>query len=450
MKHLLKIIFIVIISIALIAIMRSCKKVTVPDVTTVIVSDITQASALSGGNVTDDGGAEVTDRGVCWNIADNPTIANIKTSNGTGTGPFTSNLTQLTSGTKYYVRAYATNSEGTGYGNQVSFTTDPPDRLATLTTTEVSSIASIYAVSGGNVSDNGLGSDMAGIDCGICWSTSQNPTISDNKTRTFLLVGSFTDDMTGLSAKTTYYVRAYATNGAGTAYGNQVSFTTSEGQISFNTNLTYGSVSDIDGNVYKTIQIGTQTWMAEDLKATKYSDGTVIQLTSGTSAWEALATTSKSYCYYNDNANSTSSFGALYTWAAAMNGSASSTTNPSGVQGVCPAGWHLPSDVEWTTLSNYLGGENVTGGKMKEAGTSHWYDPNIGATNESGFTALPGGSRFGYGLCYGNAFFGYWWSSTEYSTENAWIIGLSTYGNEFSKYYGYEKKSGYSIRCLKN
>jgi len=434
--------------ILLLTLIHSCKKdkTTLPVLSTTSASAISYTSATSGGNVTGEGGDPILSRGICWNTSPNPTTTNSKTIENGTTGIFTSYLTSLTPNMLYYVRAYASNRVGIGYGNQVSFTTSSL-RLATLTTTEVSSIASIYAVSGGTLTDDGGGIDKIGI----CWSLSGNPTIADNSTIQYLYEpGSFTSDLTGLSANTTYYVRAYATNSSGTVYGNQVSFTTTAGQIIFNPGLIYGTVSDIDGNVYQTIQIGTQTWMTEDLKTTRYSDGTAIQLTSGDGAWDTLTTKSKSYCYYNDNMNSTSSFGALYTWAASMNGAASSTGSPSGVQGVCPTGWHLPSDAEWTALTTYLGGINIAGGKMKEAGNSHWYMPNAGATNESGFTALPGGSRFGYGLSYGNAFFSYWWSSTEYSSDNAWIIGLSTFGEETGKYFGYEKKSGYSVRCVKN
>jgi uncharacterized protein (TIGR02145 family) len=174
-------------------------------------------------------------------------------------------------------------------------------------------------------------------------------------------------------------------------------------------------VKDIDGNVYNTVTIGTQTWMKENLKTTHYANGTAIPLITGNSNWEALTDTSKAYCWYdNDSATNANTYGALYTWSAAMNGAASSSSSPSSIQGVCPTGWHLPSDDEWTTLTDYLGGEAVAGGKLKETGTTHWQSPNEGATNESGFTALPGGYRYFIPDTFyyiGN--YGYWWSSTE-------------------------------------
>ena len=194
---------------------------TPPVLTTTNVSSITPSTARSGGNITSDGGSEVTARGVCWSTSQNPTITNLKTSNGSGTGSFTSDITGLSPGTTYYVRAYATNSAGTNYGNQVSFTTEKASPV--LTTTNISSITPSTARSGGNITSDG-GSAVTAR--GVCWSTSQNPTITNLKTSNGSGTGSFTSDITGLSPGTTYYVRAYATNGLGTGYGNQVSFVT--------------------------------------------------------------------------------------------------------------------------------------------------------------------------------------------------------------------------------
>lgn len=191
-----------------------------PAVTTTSVSSITGTTASSGGNGTSDGGGTVTARGVCWSTSSSPTTANSKTTDGSGTGSFTSSITGLSLGTTYYVRAYATNATGTSYGNEVSFTTV---NLATLTTTAISSITGISASSGGNISADGGGSVTAR---GVCWSTSSNPTTANSYTTNGTGTGTFTSSITGLSNGTTYYVRAYATNAAGTAYGNQQSFTT--------------------------------------------------------------------------------------------------------------------------------------------------------------------------------------------------------------------------------
>ena len=203
---------------------------SMPVVTTNEVTDITQTTATSGGNVTSDGGANVTARGVCWSISQNPTINDNKTSDGSGTGSFTSNLINLNANTTYYVRAYATNEKGTSYGEQRSFTTLQNIELPTVTTTNVSNITQTTATSGGNVTSDG-GANVTAR--GVCWSTSQNPTISNSHTTDGNGTGSFTSNITGLTANTTYYIRAYATNEKGTSYGEEKSFTT-KGEPDYN------------------------------------------------------------------------------------------------------------------------------------------------------------------------------------------------------------------------
>ena len=194
-----------------------------PTVTTADVTDITQTTAVSGGNVTDEGGAAVTARGVCWSTSQNPTVSDNHTSDGNGTGTFTSNLTNLTANTTYYVRAYATNENGTNYGEQKSFTTLQNIELPTVATADVTDITQTTATSGGNVTDDGGATVTAR---GVCWSTSPDPTINDNKTTDGNGTGAFTSNLTNLTANTTYYVRAYATNSEGTNYGEQKTFTT--------------------------------------------------------------------------------------------------------------------------------------------------------------------------------------------------------------------------------
>jgi hypothetical protein len=195
---------------------------SLPVVTTAAITSITQTTAIGGGNVTSDGGATVTARGVCWSTSANPTTASSHTTNGGGTGSFTSNLTGLNANTLYYVRAYATNSVGTSYGNQVTFTTLPCTPPA-VTTTAVSNITQTTATGGGNVTSDGGATVTAR---GVCWSTTANPTTTGSHTTDGSGTGSFTSNLTGLTANTLYYVRAYATNSAGTSYGNQVTFTT--------------------------------------------------------------------------------------------------------------------------------------------------------------------------------------------------------------------------------
>ena len=193
-----------------------------PTVATNNVSNITSSSATCGGNVTSDGGASVTARGICWSSNQNPTISNHNISDGTGVGSFTSNITGLTPGKTYYVRAYATNSVGTSYGEQKTFTTLNVN-MPTVTTNNVTNISQTSATCGGNVTSDGGTSVTAR---GVCWSTSENPTVSGSHTTDGSGTGGFTSSITGLSAGKTYYIRAYATNSAGTSYGEQRTFTT--------------------------------------------------------------------------------------------------------------------------------------------------------------------------------------------------------------------------------
>ena len=216
------------------------EKIVMPVVKTVAVTEVTATRAVCGGNVTSDGGGTITARGVCWSISKMPTIEDNKTTNGSGIGSFTSNLSNLSSQTTYYVRAYATNEAGTVYGEEKSFTT-LEIVLPTVTTTEVTNITSNSATCGGNVTSDGNGTVTA---CGICWSTSPNPTIDDNKTTDGSGTGSFTSSLSNLASQTTYYVRAYATNEKGTGYGEQKSFTTRK---------VFEETVDTDGNSIMTL-----------------------------------------------------------------------------------------------------------------------------------------------------------------------------------------------------
>ena len=216
-----------------------------------------------------------------------------------------------------------------------------------LTTGNLYSITPTTAYCGGDITNDGGATVTAR---GVCWSTTQNPTIADSKTTDGTGTGTFTSAITGLTATTTYYVRAYATNSAGTSYGDELSFKTYT-----------GTVPDIDGNVYNTVTIGTQVWMAENLKTTKYRNGDLI----GTTTPATLDISGESYTKYqwayDGNESNVATYGRLYTWYAVTD-----------TRNVCPTGWHVPTDAEWTTLTTFLGGESVAGGKLKETGTTHW------------------------------------------------------------------------------
>lgn len=197
------------------------------------------------------------------------------------------------------------------------------------------------------------------------------------------------------------------------------------------------TVLDIDGNAYTMVTIGTQIWMAENLKTTRYNDGTAIPLVTDAAAWAGLTT--PGYCWYNNDSTMyrPTAYGALYNWYAVNTGK------------LAPTGWHVPTVAEWTTLTTYLGGDTIAGGKMKEAGTTHWYSPNVGATNETGFSALPCGGRAYNGTFMNISLYGNWWSASVSDALNSWNGGL--YYN--AVYFGLDdlyNTYGFSIRCVKD
>ena len=201
-----------------------------------------------------------------------------------------------------------------------------------------------------------------------------------------------------------------------------------------------------DSQTYNTVLIGNQCWMSENLNIGDMVEGQYDQFNDGDF---------DKYCFDNDTLNC-DTYGGLYQWAEMvqyLNGASNTNSwNPvptGNVQGICPTGWHLPTDVEWTTLTDYLGGTSVAGGKMKETGTTHWNSPNTGATNESGFIALPGGYRYSSGSFYSLGYYGDWWSSTENAGTDAWSRVLYYDGDQVGRYGSY-KTNGFSVRCLKN
>ena len=205
----------------------------------------------------------------------------------------------------------------------------------------------------------------------------------------------------------------------------------------FNPVLTYGTMTDQEGNEYKTITIDTQTWMAENLRTTKYRDSTEIPNVTDNMEWANLTTGAYSNYKNTKRADSIATYGRIYNWYAATD-----------AHNIAPTGWHVATDAEWSTLTTYLGGESVAGGKLKEIGTTHWLSPNAGATNNTGFTALPAGQR-STGLFYSIGEYGYWWSATEYNATHAWYHRVYT---NFSDMYRNHcpKKEGFSVRCVKD
>ena len=198
---------------------------------------------------------------------------------------------------------------------------------------------------------------------------------------------------------------------------------------------TPSKVTDIDGNVYHTVTIGTQVWMVENLKVTKYNDGTAIPLVTDITSWGNLVT--PGYCWYNnDEPANKNLYGALYNGYVISSGK------------LAPSGWHIPTDAEWTVLATHLGGEDIAADKLKEAGSFHWGMMNTGATNTSGFTALPGGYRLGTGQFIGNGYVGFWWSSTTYGYGYRYIFMYDDESKVGSN--NINKEFGHSIRCIRD
>lgn len=296
-----------------------------------------------------------------------------------------------------------------------------PVKLPELSTTRLTKITSTSVISGGSVTQDG--GEIVSTR-GVCWSTHFNPVVSDNCTTDGAGAGSFSSSVTGLTSGTNYYVRAYATNSEGTAYGNEIIFIT--------------PLTDIEGNVYNTVIMGTQVWMTENLKTTKYIDKTKIPNVTDSKTWGTLST--PAYCWYNNDVSSgKQNYGALYNWFAVNTGN------------LCPTGWHVPSEKEWLTLADYLDGETIAGGKLKEIGLIHWKEENVGASNDFGFTALPGGYRTGLssGSFRANGYLGYWWASTENDSIGARARLMTYDASDIFRGTGL-KKNGYSVRCIKD
>ena len=331
--------------------------------------------------------------------------------------------TGLTPGTTYVYRVYSNNAVGNSlsYSNELTLTTNTQIGLPILSTIMPSFITSDFAFGGGNIESDG-GAPIT--EKGIVWSTNQNPTINlSTKATNGTGSNTFNAEMTNLNSNTIYFVRAFATNSVGTAYGNEFSFTTLS-----------TTVTDIDGNAYSLVTICSQIWTKTNLNVSHYRNGDVIPQVTDATQWAALTT--GAWCYYNNDPANSAIYGKLYNWYAVND-----------TRGLAPVGFHIPTDTEWTALTTCLGGETVAGGKMKETGTSHWISPNTNATNSSVFTGIPGGmsttdmANKGYN--------GYWWSSTELGLNVSWGRFLSNNSETISRIDG-NKPFGFSVRCIKD
>lgn len=410
----------------------------VPSLTiTTAPSFITATTTSSGGAISSDGGSAVTARGVVWGTGPAPTSdLATKTTDGSGTGSFVSNLTGLTQNTLYYLRSYATNSVGTGYGPEISFSTL---QLPTVTTTAATAVSSFGARMYGVVNAHNSSTNVE-IQYGLSTAydlvlvPSQSPVQFNADVQVYVPVS-------GLNANTTYHYRIRATSDAGTVVGNDMTFTTPTMLV------------DVDANNYHTVYIGTQLWMWENLRVTHYRDGSPINYITDNSSWSTQ--TVGAYTWYDNDVANKPIYGGLYNYYTTIEN-----------RNLCPTGWHVPTDAEWTTMANYVisNGYNydgaTSGNKIAKAlaSTSSWTSSsNIGSVgntdypdkrNATGFTYLPSGFRGATdGFFYIKGDQGYTWSTSQYDVSNSLHTSISYAGYTFYSDNS-NKKSGFSVRCL--
>ncbi len=396
-----------------------------PSIVTADPTQITLTSATLGGTIVTDHPDLITVRGVCWAQHQNPELGKLssKTEDGAGAGTFVSELTGLGLN-KYYVRAYAKVGGQVFYGNEVVL--DIGALVPTVT-------AKSYSADGDDAVTVDLEIDYSGADPilkkGICWNISGNPSITgSSKSEVEGDALNFVAPMGPLAQWTSYFVRGYAVTAAGVYYGNTL-------KVLLLPAVNFGEVTDIDGNTYKTTVIGSHTWMAENLKVTRYNDGTPLADAGSADGFKSVAT--GAYVAYNGTSSNVATYGYLYNGYVVTS-----------ARNVCMDGWHLPTIGEWITLAGNLGGMAEAGGRMKDAAL--WSSPNVAADNSSGFSALPGGSYCRVCLSNTGIFAdqgtdGYWWSSTMgtfyYVTNN--LAEMRTLGTG-------NINDGLSVRCVKD
>jgi uncharacterized protein (TIGR02145 family) len=419
--------------------------VVLPEVTTDSISGIEALQATCHYTVVNDGGGTLKNRGICWDYDPDVNLEkeNVKKAEGYGyVGTYAVAMTNLEAGMTYYVRAYATNETGVAYGEELSFTTLSLD-LAEITTVKPASISPFSAIIGGVISYDG-GTTVT--ERGICFATHTTPTIADTKVTRGMGPGWFVATAENLTPNTTYYVRAYATNGDGTAYGEEYSFTTRNNPSTFVCGES--AVEDYDGNKYPTVALGSQCWMGSNLRVTHYSDGTELEKRvnpSGSANYDK-----KRYTNCNTAFPDSPEFGYVYSFAAVLNAAVSgqdagSTANPSGIQGICPTGWHVPSAAEYSQMFSYISSHNLcpeaypssvskavssTVGWIKGTGLNEpkpgaiSYEPEL--NNTSGLNFYPTGMLTG--------------SSSTFEWESCTFLATTEYGSRPTSFY----KSFYS------
>lgn len=401
---------------------NSCdQEENLPSLITAEINQVTNIAANCRVEITSKGTYEIIRQGACWSTKPSPTISDNIMKDDSDLTTFSVTLTNLLPNTKYYVRAYATNALGTGYGNEIEFQTTGNTPVLSITQIGEKTFNSIKC--GGNITSDG--GDVI-VARGVCWAENPQPSIKDNKTENGNGTGLFTSEINNLKSNTTYYIRAYATNSVGTTYSDVLSFT-------LWLNIQDQPIKDIDGNTYHTIRIGDQIWTQENLRVKKLGDGTSLTPLTNQSDWINKSAPG----YYINVTNE--AFGYIY------NGYAISTNNS-----ICPKGWHVPTESEWEALINYLGGSSVAGGRMKESSNQYWTSPNVGANNSSGFTALPNGYIGSDGTSHDQLQDASFMIATfDYSGNPKFAIIENNFTSVFIEGTS-AKVSGASIRCIKD
>ena len=398
--------------------LAACNKVdeyNSPSVNTGELSNITETSVFISGEVTDIGSYDVTDRGFVWNTTGVPVISSDDTMTiGVGKGIFSATIEDLLPSTKYYIRAYATNRAGSKYGGLKNFWTLGPPVVYTYYAYGVTSTSATLK---GHLTYIG---DHPVTKMGMCWSLDVDPDLTDNVLEQVGNDSTFVFNITGLEPLTIYYLNSFAITEVDTSFGQIRSFTTLG-----------GFVNDIEGNEYEVVRIGEQFWLSKNLNVTKYNDNTPIEKVDNPSDWNVKTT--PAYCVYNNSDILNDTYGLLYNWYAVDAGN------------LCPDGWHVATDNEWLTLETYLG-ENAAD-KIKDT-EGDW--SSIGdATNETNFSALPGGYRGLNGVYSGLERDAAWWSTDESGANYAWLWEISTSSSGLAR-NSYSKNRGNSVRCVKD
>ena len=401
----------------------SCKKdPTLPTVSTSQVSAITSNSVTGGGIITDDGNATILNCGLSYSLNETLSPSDQKVS-AILNNNFSTQITGLVPGKTYYLRAYASNEVGTNYGEVISFNSGglKPD----ATTLDAIVIDYWSATLNASVNPHDVETTVT-----FLYGTSENNldkilTTSNINGNNILNVSA---DLSNLKDDMTYYFAVKSVNSLGTVIGQTKNFKTPQ-----------ASLVDIDGNVYKIVKIGSQIWMAENLKVTHYNDGVAIPNITDNNAWVNQRT--GAYCDYDNTPSNSEIYGRLYNCYTVWTGK------------LAPAGWHVPSEADWFLLCKNIQND---GGTLKETGYNHWWSPNTGATNSTGFTALPNGGRYGNNLYATPGYYNIhenstWWSSETFTDpENAEEFILSYQTSLIYYSFSQKAKEGYGVRLIKD